>query len=90
MKGCNLDPDGTILYCNNRFAEMLKTPAEQVIGSSVYRFIPPQTDPTLNLRSRKESNETPRQHLFQEGRAGLIRPMSPSICCTGKKRRLSA
>jgi PAS domain S-box-containing protein len=50
-----LDPDGTILYCNNRFAEMLETRAEQVIGSSIYRFIPP-TD-----RSGFES-------AFQEGK----------------------
>jgi PAS domain S-box-containing protein len=35
-----LDPGGTILYCNNRFAEMLKTSADKVIGSSIYRFIP--------------------------------------------------
>jgi PAS domain S-box-containing protein len=35
-----LDPSGTILYCNNRFAEMLNTPADKVIGSSIYRFIP--------------------------------------------------
>ena len=53
--GATLDPDGTILYCNKRFAEMLKTPAERVIGSSVYRFIP-ATD-----RSDFES-------AFQEGK----------------------
>src|SRR5512146_1061292 len=35
-----LDPDGTILFCNNRFAEMLKLPADRVIGSSIYQFIP--------------------------------------------------
>ena len=31
--------DGTILYCNRRFAEMMKSPLEKVIGSSIYRFI---------------------------------------------------
>jgi PAS domain S-box-containing protein len=31
--------DGTILYCNRRFAEMMKCPLEKVIGSSIYRFI---------------------------------------------------
>ena len=29
-----LSPEGTILYCNQRFAGLLKTPLEQVIGSS--------------------------------------------------------
>jgi PAS domain S-box-containing protein len=32
--------DGTILYCNRRFADMVKSPLEKVIGSSFYRFIP--------------------------------------------------
>jgi PAS domain S-box-containing protein len=31
--------DGTVLYCNRRFAEMLRRPAEEVIGSSVYGFL---------------------------------------------------
>ena len=35
-----IDPDGTILYCNSRFAEMVKTSLEKVIGSSIYHFIP--------------------------------------------------
>ncbi|MFB0521862.1 MAG: PAS domain-containing protein, partial [Desulfatiglandales bacterium] len=33
--------DGTILYGNKRFAEMLKTPLEKVIGSSIHRFVAP-------------------------------------------------
>jgi PAS domain S-box-containing protein len=33
--------DGTILYCNNRLAEMLKLPLENVMGSSIYSFIVP-------------------------------------------------
>ncbi len=28
--------DGTIVYCNNRFAEMIKTPSSEVINSSIY------------------------------------------------------
>ncbi|TMQ58877.1 MAG: response regulator [Candidatus Eisenbacteria bacterium] len=31
--------DGTIRYCNRRFAEMLKRPVDEVIGASVYRFL---------------------------------------------------
>ena len=30
-----LSPEGTILYCNQRFADLLKAPLEQVIGSSI-------------------------------------------------------
>jgi len=32
--------DGTILYCNNRFAKMLEIPSDKVIGSAIFRFIP--------------------------------------------------
>src|SRR3989442_12826713 len=31
--------DGTVLYCNQRFAEMLRLLVDQVIGNSVYRFL---------------------------------------------------
>src|SRR6478735_9946270 len=30
--------DGTILYCNRHFAELLRSPLEQTIGASVYEF----------------------------------------------------
>ncbi len=34
-----LAPEGTILYCNKRFAEMLDTSPDKVMGSSIYRFM---------------------------------------------------
>jgi PAS domain S-box-containing protein len=34
-----LSLDGIILYCNRRFAEMLKTPIEKVIGSRIHTWI---------------------------------------------------
>src|SRR6476620_5388219 len=34
-----LTPDGTILYCNRRFAEMMKWRLEKVIGSQIQTFI---------------------------------------------------
>jgi len=52
-----LGPDGAILYCNNRFGELLKEPIERIIGSEIARFIPP-TD-TLSFES-----------AFQSGRKG--------------------
>jgi PAS domain S-box-containing protein len=36
-----LTPDGTILYCNSRFAEMARQPMEQLIGSTWNRLLPP-------------------------------------------------
>src|SRR5204863_160932 len=32
--------DGTVLYCNNRFASMVHQPIEKIIGSSFYSFLP--------------------------------------------------
>ena len=37
-----LVPDGMILYCNQRFADMVKTPLESIVGDSIYRLIPPK------------------------------------------------
>jgi PAS domain-containing protein len=33
-----LSPEGTILYCNRRFADLLETPLEQIIGSSIQDY----------------------------------------------------
>ena len=33
--------NGTIFYCNRRFAEMVGTPLEKTIGMSIYHFIKP-------------------------------------------------
>jgi len=32
--------DGTLLYCNRRFAEMVQVPLENLVGSSLFQFIP--------------------------------------------------
>ncbi|MGE5443614.1 MAG: PAS domain S-box protein, partial [Ignavibacteriales bacterium] len=34
-----LTDDGIVLYCNRRLAEILKTPLEAIIGSSILRFV---------------------------------------------------
>ena len=36
-----MSADGMIIYANRRFAEMIKTPLEKVIGASIYRWIEP-------------------------------------------------
>jgi PAS domain S-box-containing protein len=43
-----LTKEGTILYCNQRFAEILKSPYEKVIGSSIKRFITPKDNIILD------------------------------------------
>lgn len=41
--------DGTILYCNRHFADMTMSPLEKVIGSSIYRFIPPSDQASFRV-----------------------------------------
>ena len=43
-----LTREGTILYCNQRFAEIVKSPYERVIGSSLKRFITPDDNSRLD------------------------------------------
>jgi PAS domain S-box-containing protein len=43
-----LTKEGTILYCNQRFAEIVKTPHENVVGSSFKRFIAPNDTSKLD------------------------------------------
>jgi PAS domain S-box-containing protein len=42
-----LTPEGDILYCNHRLAELAGAPMERVIGESVLRFIRPADRPTV-------------------------------------------
>jgi len=49
-------PDGTIVYCNRRFADMVKTPLEGVIGTAFQRFVPPDDCPVL--KEFQESKNT--------------------------------
>jgi len=36
-----LTPDGAILYCNRRFADMMRSRLEKVIGSQIQSFVRP-------------------------------------------------
>ncbi|MBK7031543.1 MAG: PAS domain-containing protein [Bacteroidales bacterium] len=42
-----LTKEGTILYCNPRFADIVQYPYEKVIGSSLKRFITPNDNSKL-------------------------------------------
>lgn len=44
-----LGRDGTILYCNRHFAEILKMPLQAIIGNYIYRFISPENITTFKI-----------------------------------------
>jgi PAS domain S-box-containing protein len=48
-----LTTDGTILYCNDRFAEMVKAPLQRVTGLPMYRFVAPADEKTFEAMLRK-------------------------------------
>jgi PAS domain S-box-containing protein len=55
-----LASDGTILYCNQRFADIVKGSLEKVIGSSIYQYISSadlQLSKAILERSLKETSE---------------------------------
>src|SRR3954464_9390774 len=63
-----LTADGVILYCNRRFAEMVRTPLEDVIGSSLRRFARPADLLELETVLREGLHGTgKRELLFQAG-----------------------
>ena len=43
-----LTKEGTILYCNPRFADIVQSPYNKVIGSSIKHFIAPDDNPKLD------------------------------------------
>jgi two-component system CheB/CheR fusion protein len=48
-----LDHEGTILYCNQSFADLLKTPSEKVLGSTLGQFIAPADRPRYEALLRQ-------------------------------------
>lgn len=43
QEGCaTIASNGTILFCNKNFADIVKTPLEKVIGLSIYNFLKPK------------------------------------------------
>lgn len=43
-----LTKDGTIIYCNQRFAQIVQSPYEQVIGSSLKRYFAPNDNSKID------------------------------------------
>lgn len=62
-----LDRDGTILYCNNSFANLMEYPLEKVIGSSIQSFINKDEQKFFNSllkKAQKEKNSTKEMDLY--------------------------
>lgn len=49
-----LASDGTILYCNRYFTELLRIAPQAIIGNSIYRFIAPESMITFKALQQQE------------------------------------
>jgi PAS domain S-box-containing protein len=48
--------DGTILYCNRHFAELLNMPSQSIVGKSIYQFISPESTVNFNACLKHKMN----------------------------------
>jgi PAS domain S-box-containing protein len=64
--------EGLILYANTRFAEMLKTPLEKVIGSKVQNWIAPESMPVFLSLLRKNKSKKRREQLMLAASDGTV------------------
>ena len=55
---------GVIVYANRHFARMLKTPLEKLIGSMVYTWLAPDSQPIFQSLLRKDAGEKSREELM--------------------------
>jgi len=74
-----LTTEGIILYANRRFAEMLKTPLEKVIGSSISTWVAPDSQPILQSLLRKGVDEKCHEQLVLSAGDGTEVPIKLSV-----------
>jgi len=70
----SLGGDGTILYCNRRFAEMVARPQEKVIGATMHRFIHVPQRPLFADLLRRGQAASSQGELLLEGLDGTLIP----------------
>ena len=63
-----LTPQGVIVYCNARFADIVRTPRAGIVGSSLSRFVPPAGQPRLAaLLAPANGTRTKGELMFRTG-----------------------
>lgn len=84
--------DGTLLYCNRCFAELVQTPLEHVLGASVHTFVAPSSREAFDsLLSLGEAQGSSRGEILMLTAAGspvpayaavtaLSRDEGPALC----------
>jgi PAS domain S-box-containing protein len=75
-----LDGDGTILYCNNRLAAMLRVPLERLIGTRLDSYVAPADRPLFAARLGKCAQECAIDEIAMTSGAGHSVPTMISCC----------
>jgi PAS domain S-box-containing protein len=76
---------GTILYCNSRFGEMLQTPLEKVIGSSLTDFILSEEQSLVETFLQQRIKESAKSEIHLRVGDGTLLPVAFSIRSLGLK-----
>jgi PAS domain S-box-containing protein len=80
----SLNQEGLIIYCNQRFAEMIKTPLEKVIGAPLRRFILPSDIPVFDSLMDKRLQENRKGEVALANSDGTALPALLSISALQK------
>ncbi len=74
-----LTPEGLVLYANQRFAGMLRTPLEKVIGSGIHNWIAPENRQALQALLQKDALDNHREELALAAADGTRVPVYLSV-----------
>ncbi len=74
-----LTAEGLILYANRRFAGMLGTPLEKVIGSDISNWFAPESRHALQALLRKDAADNHREELSLAAADGILVPVYLSV-----------
>ena len=75
----SLNQKGMILYCNHRFAEMVKTPLERVIGAPLRQFVWASDQPLFDDLIKKKAQEPGKGELVLIQNDGTVLPVLFSV-----------
>jgi PAS domain S-box-containing protein len=73
-----LSPDGTILYCNPRLAEIVQTPLEKLIGTQFQDLIPPNEQEQVAAMIKISGKNTAREEVNLQIPDGILVPVQLS------------
>jgi PAS domain S-box-containing protein len=74
-----LAEDGTLLYCNRRLAELLHTPLESLMGSSLRRFVAPADQPAFDALLARGRQGSAKGEIRFQARDGPAAPVQLAV-----------